>query len=82
MVEQLGIDKRVSWQTFRSTFTSLLTANNENIKVVHDLLRRLTCGRSEANPKAAIDKAPWCILLRGAQSGRRQNLREDARTES
>ncbi len=39
LVQSLGINKRVSWHTFRRTFTSLLTANNENIKVVQDLLR-------------------------------------------
>lgn len=36
----LGIKKRVSWHTFRSTFTNLPTANNENIKVVQELLRQ------------------------------------------
>lgn len=39
LVKSLGISKRVSWHTFRRTFTSLLTANNENVKVVQDLLR-------------------------------------------
>jgi integrase len=39
LVKSLGINKRVSWHTFRRTFTSLLTANNENVKVVQDLLR-------------------------------------------
>jgi integrase len=39
LVKRLGIAKRVSWQTFRSTFTSLLTANKENVKVVQELLR-------------------------------------------
>jgi len=39
LVKRLGIDKRVSWKTFRSTFTSLLTANKENVKVVQELLR-------------------------------------------
>ena len=39
LVKRLGITKRVSWQTFRSTFTTLLTANKENVKVVQELLR-------------------------------------------
>lgn len=39
LVKRLGIQKRVSWHTFRHTFTSLLTANNENVKVVQELLR-------------------------------------------
>ncbi len=39
LVRKLGINKHVGWHTFRRTFTSLLTANNENIKVVQELLR-------------------------------------------
>lgn len=39
LVKRLGITKRVSWHTFRHTFTSLLTANKENVKVVQELLR-------------------------------------------
>jgi integrase len=39
LVQRLGIQKRVSWHTFRHTFTTLLTANNENVKVVQELLR-------------------------------------------
>lgn len=39
LLKRLGINKRVSWHTFRRTFTSLLTANNENVKVVQELLR-------------------------------------------
>ncbi len=39
LVKRLGIKRRVSWHTFRHTFTSLLTANNENVKVVQELLR-------------------------------------------
>ena len=40
LVKQLKIRKRVSWHTFRHTFTTLLTANNENLKVVQELLRQ------------------------------------------
>jgi integrase len=40
LVKRLGINKRVSWHTFRRTFTSLLTANRENVKVVQELLRQ------------------------------------------
>jgi integrase len=39
IAKRLGITKHVSWHTFRSTFTSLLTANSENVKVVQELLR-------------------------------------------
>lgn len=39
LVKRLGITKQVSWHTFRHTFTSLLTANKEDVKVVQELLR-------------------------------------------
>lgn len=39
LVKKLGINKHVGWHTFRRTFTSLLTANRENVKVVQELLR-------------------------------------------
>jgi integrase len=39
LVKRLGISKHVGWHTFRRTFTSLLTANKENVKVVQELVR-------------------------------------------
>jgi integrase len=39
VVRELGINKRVSWHTFRRTFSSLLKANGEDVKVVQELLR-------------------------------------------
>lgn len=39
VVQELGINKRVSWHTFRRTFSSLLKANGEDVKVVQELLR-------------------------------------------
>jgi integrase len=39
VIKKLGIMKRVSWHTFRRTYTSLLTSNHENVKVVQELLR-------------------------------------------
>ena len=38
VVRELGINKRVSWHTFRRTFSSLLKANGEDVKVVQELL--------------------------------------------
>jgi len=38
-IKRLGIDKRVSWHTFRRTYTTLLQANREDVKVVQELLR-------------------------------------------
>jgi integrase len=39
VVRRLGIDKRVTWHTFRRTYTTLLHANGEDVKVVQELLR-------------------------------------------
>ena len=39
VVRELAIHKRVSWHTFRRTFSSLLKANGEDVKVVQELLR-------------------------------------------
>ncbi len=39
VVARLGIQKRVSWHTFRRTYATLLKANGEDVKVVHELLR-------------------------------------------
>jgi integrase len=35
----LGINKKVSWHTFRHTSSTLLRANGEDVKVVQELLR-------------------------------------------
>ncbi len=34
-----GIKKRVGWHTFRHSYSSLLVANGENVKVVQELMR-------------------------------------------
>jgi hypothetical protein len=39
VVKRLGINKRVSWHTFRRTYSPLLQANREDVKVVQELLR-------------------------------------------
>ena len=39
VVRKLGIKKRVSWHTFRHTYSTLLKANGEDVKVVQELLR-------------------------------------------
>jgi integrase len=39
VVKELGIDKSVSWHTFRRTYATLLKANGEDVKVVQELLR-------------------------------------------
>src|SRR6266436_3343355 len=39
---RLGITKKLSWHTFRHTFSSILKANGEDVKVVKELLRHAT----------------------------------------
>jgi len=39
---RLGITKKLSWHTFRHTFSSILKANGEDVKVVQELLRHAT----------------------------------------
>jgi integrase len=42
MARKLGIQKKMSWQTFRHTFSSILKGNGEDVKVVQELLRHST----------------------------------------
>jgi len=39
IARKLGIAKRIGWHTFRRTYSSILQANGENVKVVQELLR-------------------------------------------
>ena len=39
---KLDITKKISWHTFRHTFSSVLKANGEDVKVVQELLRHST----------------------------------------
>jgi integrase len=38
-----GIVKRIGWHTFRHSFSTLLVANGENVKVVQELMRHANC---------------------------------------
>jgi integrase len=39
---KLGIQKKMSWHTFRHTFSSILKGNGEDVKVAQELLRHST----------------------------------------
>jgi integrase len=39
IARKLGITKRIGWHTFRRTYSSMLKANGEDVKVVQELLR-------------------------------------------
>jgi len=73
-----GITKRIGWHTFRHTFSTLLKANGEDVKVVQELLRH-------ANPRTTLETYTQAIshakrkaqrkvvrmILKGAGSGAR-----------
>ena len=42
VARKVGINKKMSWHTFRHTFSSILKANGEDVKVVQELLRHAT----------------------------------------
>jgi integrase len=42
VARSLGIEKKMSWHTFRHTFSSILKGNGEDVKVVQELLRHST----------------------------------------
>ena len=42
VARRLGINKKMSWHTFRHTFSSILKANGEDVKVVQEVLRHAT----------------------------------------
>jgi site-specific recombinase XerD len=42
-VASAGIQKRVGWHTFRHSFSTMLIANGENVKVVQELMRHSNC---------------------------------------
>ncbi|HLJ89913.1 MAG TPA: tyrosine-type recombinase/integrase, partial [Candidatus Angelobacter sp.] len=38
-----GIHKHIGWHTFRHSFSTLLLANGEKVKVVQELMRHANC---------------------------------------
>jgi integrase len=42
-VARAGIQKHVGWHTFRRSFSTILIANGENVKVVQELMRHSNC---------------------------------------
>lgn len=66
-----GITKHIGWHTFRRTFSTLLKANGEDVKVVQELLRH-------ASAKITLDVYAQAVTLdkRNAQSKIAGMLRE------
>jgi len=42
VAREAGIHKNIGWHTFRHSFATLLKANGEDVKTVHELLRHAT----------------------------------------
>jgi integrase len=50
-----GIRKKIGWHTFRHTYSTLLIANGENVKVVQELMRHASCRFTlEIYPQACL----------------------------
>jgi site-specific recombinase XerD len=64
--ERTGIRKVIGWHTFRHSYSTLLVANGENVKVVQELMRhasnRFTLDISAQARTAAKQQAHgvWC----------------------
>jgi integrase len=65
---KLGINKKISWHTFRHTFSTLLKGNGEDVKVVQELLRHSTA-------KMTLDT--YTGLESAEASGPKQGSRHD-----
>jgi integrase len=77
VVRELDIQKRVSWHTFRRTYTSLLHANGEDVKVVQELLRH-------GSAKVTLDVYAQALMpaKRRAQHKVVEMVRPEARQEA
>jgi integrase len=63
-VKPAQITKRASFHTFRHTYTTLLTQNNEEVKVVQELLRH-------ANSRITLD-----LYAQAGMTGNREAQRK------
>jgi integrase len=76
LARKLGISKRVHWHLFRHTFSTLLKANGEDVKVVQELLRHTTTRMTldtytqalGADKRRAQSKVVEMIRPRGGES--------------
>jgi len=70
-----GIKKRIGWHTFRHTFSTLLVANGENVKVVQELMRHASSrctlevySQVKLNAKREAQKRLVEMILSGEES--------------
>jgi site-specific recombinase XerD len=65
-----GIEKRIGWHTFRHTYSTLLVANGENVKVIQELMRHASsrstleiyCQARSADKRAAQQRVVQMIF--------------------
>ncbi|HWG68185.1 MAG TPA: DUF6790 family protein, partial [Steroidobacteraceae bacterium] len=65
--KRAGINKRIGWHTFRHTYSTLLKANGEDVKVVQELLRHANIKISADGRRSRCDQVrprPGSHLLR------------------
>jgi integrase len=72
--QRVGIEKQIAWHTFRHTYTTLLHANGEDVKVVQELLRHCSAKITMDVYAQAVTKAKRTAQNRGYQGLR---TRED-----
>jgi len=66
VIKRLGIDKRVSWHTFRRTYTTLFcSANREDVKVVQELLRHSSVNSDNGHLRASANARQACGAAKG-----------------
>lgn len=73
VIQRLGINKRVSWHTFRRTYTTLLQANGEDVKVVQELLHH-------SSSRITLDIYPPAQMQMPTKRAAQQRVMEMVRT--
>jgi site-specific recombinase XerD len=63
-VQRAGIHKKIGWHTFRHSYSTLLIANGENVKVVQELMRH-------ASSRFTLDIYSQACLLAKRKAQRR-----------
>jgi integrase len=82
---KLGIKKAIGWHTFRRTFSSLLKANGEDVKVVQELMRHGTPVTTMKDYTQAIPKhlrRAQSRVVRMVMGDNKRNARAESKTSS
>jgi len=79
IAKKQGITKRIGWHTFRRTYTTLLHANGEDVKVVQELLRHGSARITMDVYAQAV--TPAKRMAQGKVAAMLQDTKKDAQTE-